>query len=297
MVKSPINHSTNVSIVKSLDRESIINRYKKHYSIDISNIIGKKDVRLYKCNESGLYFFQPNDIAGDGKFYEQLQAFEWYYIPWKWEHEYCISQCSESDNILEIGCGSGGFVRELTRKGYKIQGLELNEKAVKQLKDEGYEVENVLVQEYAKNNFQKFDVVCSFQVLEHVADVKTFLDGAIQCLKPNGRLILAVPNNDSFIKYNENSLLNQPPHHMGLWTKDSLTSLQNYFDVEFKTSVNEPLQPQHFNHFYYTLLKRYLGHYIAAGLNKLTFTIAKPLIKKFHHKIDGECIIAIYTKK
>ena len=57
-----------------------------------------------------------------------------------------------------------------------------------------------------------------FQVLEHIYDVKEFLEHALQVLKKGGKLVIGVPNNEPyFLGYDKYCTLNLPPHHMGLW--------------------------------------------------------------------------------
>jgi ubiquinone/menaquinone biosynthesis C-methylase UbiE len=65
---------------------------------------------------------------GDSKFYEQLEKFDWYYMPWKWEHEITLSYLDPKKRVLEIGCGTGSFVQKAADiSGAYIKGLELNE--------------------------------------------------------------------------------------------------------------------------------------------------------------------------
>jgi hypothetical protein len=56
-------------------------------------------------------------------------------------------------------------------------------------------------------------------------------------------MIVGVPNNDSYMKDNKHpsKVLNMPPHHMGLWTLASLTSLENIFNITLKDVYYEPL--------------------------------------------------------
>lgn len=55
---------------------------------------------------------------------------------------------------------------------------------------------------FVKENESQFDVVTFFQVLEHIADVHSFLTSALLTLKTGGKVILAVPNNEPYyLKY------------------------------------------------------------------------------------------------
>ena len=48
----------------------------------------------------------PPTLRGQSTFYEALQRYPWYYVPWKWEHEIAKSYLKDGDQVLEVGCGS-----------------------------------------------------------------------------------------------------------------------------------------------------------------------------------------------
>jgi 2-polyprenyl-3-methyl-5-hydroxy-6-metoxy-1,4-benzoquinol methylase len=70
-----------------------------------------------------------------------------------------------------------------------------------------------------------YDAVCLFQVLEHMHDISGFFKHVRAFIKPQGKLIISVPNNNPYLYVNDKlHTLNLPPHHMGLWTGSSLTA-------------------------------------------------------------------------
>jgi 2-polyprenyl-3-methyl-5-hydroxy-6-metoxy-1,4-benzoquinol methylase len=82
---------------------------------------------------------------------------------------------------------------------------------------------NLLIQDFCKTHKNEFDVVCFFQVLEHIKDVDSFMRSSITILKNKGKILIAVPNNDAFVmKYDYlRGVGNVPPppphhHHVGL---------------------------------------------------------------------------------
>lgn len=77
-----------------------------------------------------------------------------------------------------------------------------------------------------------FDTVCAFQVLEHVYDVRGFMTDLSALVKPGGRLIIAVPNNEPYIRrFNPYNAWNCPPHHVGLWNRASLEAMGRLFGL------------------------------------------------------------------
>jgi len=102
----------------------------------------------------------------------------------------------------------------------------------------------------------------SFSVLEHIADPITFLQCTLKMLKVSGKLIICVPNNDALINKDKESPLNLPPHHMGLWNKQSLIFLGKALNIKVEQHVNEPLQIHHIDWYVRTLLKKLAGESI-----------------------------------
>ena len=74
----------------------------------------------------------------------------------------------------------------------------------------------------------QYDVVCSFQVLEHVSDIQGFLAGCLRALKTGGLLIICVPSFDSYLRYQTNALLNLPPHHLSHWSDQCLRRIAQF---------------------------------------------------------------------
>jgi len=245
-MNSPLTGITKTTLLKKISKELLIEKYQKNFNLNISHLLNQVEtVQLYKCNDTGYRFFYPFSLTGDGKFYEHLQKLDWYYMPWKWEHEQAAKYIQKGMEVLEVGCGKGGFLEEINKR-YKIDsvGLELNDLAVKEMKEKGLNVYSTTIQEYSNDNPEHYDIVCSFQVLEHIADVKSFLESQIKSLKIGGKLIVSVPNNDGFLGDDEN-LLNMPPHHMGLWNEKSLLNMGELFSLKHIATHFEPLQLYH----------------------------------------------------
>lgn len=277
----------------------MINSYKENFSIDTSHTLSGESVGLYCCKDTGYRFFYPYDIAGDGKFYEQLQEYDWYYMSWKWEHEKALTYIESEMKILEVGCAQGSFLKKVQEEYQAVTtGLELNEKAVAEANSKGIEVYAETVQDHVKDHREKYDLVCSFQVLEHISDVKSFIQAQIDVLKSGGKLLACVPNNNSFIQYQEGGLLNFPPHHMGWWNEDSLANIEKVFPLKLVDCLFEPLQPQHIDWYTSIVGTRFFEKPILGSLfyRFRLREVAKKIVDKFSHKIKGHSILAIYEK-
>lgn len=244
-IKSPVTQTDNVIEIEKISVEKIIEQYKAIGMYDTMRLFGGlNEISICKCNDTGYRFYFPYSIAGDEKFYDELLKNTGYYHSWRWEHQVAFEKISTNQRILEIGCGSGNFLSKmLNEKQIDCVGLELNSSAAKVAKERGIEVYLQTIEEFSKDlTIEKFDVVCSFQVLEHVCDIKSFFDGALACLKNGGLLIIGVPNNNPYLfKYDKYHTLNLPPHHMGLWNIESLRKLEKIFSIKSEKIVAEPL--------------------------------------------------------
>lgn len=299
-ISSPLVKNVYAVVQREYPAEYIIKKYKDEYDINVTgSFTGVKKLTLYTCPKTNYAFFYPFTLAGNASFYEQLEKFPWYYSPTKWEHKIVLDLLSGNEDILEVGCGNGNFLKQAAKKtSGKIIGLEINSNSFG--KGNEYEIIDQSIEVHAGLKPQAYDVVCTFQVVEHITNVYDFISNQLACLKKNGRLIIAVPNNDSFIKYDKLNLLNLPPHHMGLWNEKSLRALAEIFDVQIEKCVTEPLQEIHFQWYNRVMLGRYVGITMAKVLNKLLFLIGGKFIvnyyKKKAHLIEGHTILFVYKK-
>jgi len=298
-VISPLTNSNQVILEREVATDYLIKEYKNAYDIDVNHYFnGIKNINIYRCIETGFRFYNPSNIDGNSEFYEKLQKFPWYYMDWKWEHQAIYSRIKTGDQVLEIGCAKGSFIQQVAKKGAQGFGLELNEEAVKFSQKQGLNVLCETIQDHAAHHPEKYDVVCSFQVMEHIADVKSVLEASIKVLKKGGTLIISVPNNNSFIKKSPNSILNMPPHHMCLWDEVSLTNIENLFDIKKEDLLIEPLQKYHYPVIWSNMLyDKIPSKLVAKIVNKVSYSLGfHRLVGLRKNKIVGHSIIGIYSK-
>jgi len=217
----PACHASDTEAIDSVDREDLIRSYRQK-GIDVSAYLHGASVTLCHCNHCELGFFDPACV-GDGFFYEQMQTQDWYYQDDKPEYAHAAKLIHQDSSVLEVGCGKGAFRRWLPQS-VRYTGLEFNDEAVQKARSGGLDVRKQPVEEHAVAS-PRYDVVCAFQVLEHVEHPKQFFHACVQTLKPGGTLMIAVPAQDSFLAIAPNSPLNMPPHHVTRWTDRALTNL------------------------------------------------------------------------
>lgn len=244
MTTCPICKDVEATPVATTSRAELITRWQRMLRVNISDeLIGLDTIPEWRCPHCGLQFF-PAEGAGSAHLYEQLCRFPWYYMPAKWEHEMAIADLRKSDRVLEVGCGAGAFVARLRKAGWDASGLELNDAAVAEAQGVGIPVTNELIGTVAEERPGSYDMVCSFEVLEHVADPYAFIDEQVRALCVGGRLAIGVPNQDSYIR-REDNLLNMPPHHVTRWSAQALRHLADVFPLRMVRVATEPLQRYH----------------------------------------------------
>lgn len=86
----------------------------------------------------------------------------------------------EGMELLDVGCAYGEILQVARQQGANVHGLEIDEKAVSHLKTYGIPVYSEF-----PNSIQ-FDIICAFQLLEHLEDPNEFLEKVCSNLKKDG---------------------------------------------------------------------------------------------------------------
>lgn len=305
IINSPLTNRPAVK-AETISTKFVIDKYHSELGIDIKESFNAhKEIDLYLCEESGFRFFKPDDIAGDGKFYELLsKSFQNYYEADKWEHVEALKflktrfENSTNFNVLEIGCAEGEFLTMVhdALPQASLFGLDINQSAIEIAKSRNIQTHLGYIEDFALQNIGKFDVILMFQVLEHIPNIDSFLRSATQALNKGGILIIAVPNSDSFIlKLDRYHTLNLPPHHMGWWNEKSLRSLATYYPLECIKVNKEPSDFNHSGEYYKAYLNAKLKG-IGKHIYSITRFIIKPFIPIFIGKNEGMSIMSFYEK-
>jgi hypothetical protein len=157
MVKSPITHSEDVTLIKELETQKVIDLYKNELSIDVSNEIGSfSKIEIWECNISKLRFYANFDkIAGKDDFYCNLaKSSICYYNPHKWEFEAVLKYFNINSKVLEIGSGNGYFIDKLKSNSINdVTGIELSSDAVKYCRNQGHNVIQGLIEDHYEEKY------------------------------------------------------------------------------------------------------------------------------------------------
>ena len=103
----------------------------------------------------------------------------------------------QSGTLLDIGAGTGAFANAMQEAGWEITALEPDE-AARQHAYRKYAVELQTPEALYQLPDNHYDVISLWHVLEHVHDLHGYLEKFFRILKPEGKLIIAVPNYTSY---------------------------------------------------------------------------------------------------
>lgn len=167
-----------------------------------------RDLDYYRCRHCGLW----NYDLGCGV--DQAQYVETYISPEDLDHktnkaireswEFLREHADNLESILDIGCGSGGLLYLARKEGYRVRGMELTEKAARNVSED--QDINVIVAdflEYENPDGDEYDIVVLRHVLEHLPDSILAMRQIHRLLKHEGLVLLEFPNTHSlgyFIK-------------------------------------------------------------------------------------------------
>jgi SAM-dependent methyltransferase len=112
-------------------------------------------------------------------------------------HQGKLPICSEHTKVLEVGTGHGWFLRALHESGWLVEGVELSDRERQGLQSQGLTVHADLTQLIDARK-ESYGLIVCWHVLEHVVSPVEFVTCLNQLLVPNGFLLIATPNWQSF---------------------------------------------------------------------------------------------------
>lgn len=163
----------------------------------------------------------------------------------------------KSGTILDIGCGTGAFLNTMKEAGWKITGLEPDDRAIAKAKSL-YQIQPQSSSELFNMSEQQFDAITMWHVLEHVHQLNEYFFQIRKILKDNGTLFIAVPNYTSFDAYfyKETWAAYDVPRHLYHFSPMSMELLVKRYGMKIKT-----IKPMWFDSYYVSMLsEKYRGN-------------------------------------
>jgi 2-polyprenyl-3-methyl-5-hydroxy-6-metoxy-1,4-benzoquinol methylase len=289
--------------VRTLPSRQLVELYRNELQLDVSKyFMNIPEVTIFECPESGYRFYFPLSIFGDAEFYAELEKKSGYYPEWKWENETAEKLIATGASVLDIGCGNGSFIREMIRRKKIVgTGIDTNTEAIAFAKMQQLgEFAASEAGSWSRTHENQYDIVTCFQVLEHISDPLPFLEDAIRCLRENGQLIIAVPNNIPYL-YRHDVLhpLNLPPHHAGLWNSISLSWLENRLPLKKESISVQPIGDQ-LNYYEMIQLENLRSRFSLLNntfVSRLFTPVYGKLLRLRKNKIPGHSVLIVFSKQ
>lgn len=244
-----------------------------HSYMEVKDLFLTKEVfHLYQCNHCGLLFTVPRpspDVIGkyylSDEYYSHQQNKKGL-IPRIYETvksvnlrrkvAYAIDGLS-TGILLDIGCGVGDFLLQIKKKGWEVSGIEPSHEA-KNIAQNRLGITLLDPSDSCSLPDHSFDVITMWHVLEHVDDLKTQTSELKRLLKPGGRLVIALPNYQSFDcqYYKQYWAAWDVPRHLNHFSAEVILSIIVSLEMEFLDT-----QKLKWDAYYISFLsERYLGH-------------------------------------
>ncbi len=184
--------------------------------------------------------------------------------------------------LLDVGAGTGDFLRYAKNKAWKVFGTEPNANARKLASQKGIDLEGDL------DNIRgmKFSVITLWHVLEHLPNLKEDIERLSHMLEEEGTLIVAVPNFKSYDAkyYGRFWAAYDVPRHLWHFSRTAMARLFLKQGMELKK-----VKPMWFDSFYVSLLseeyKTGKKNWIKAGLLGLVSNISGMMTKEYSSHI------------
>jgi len=165
-----------------------------------------------------------------------------------------VNEYSGANKILDVGCGTGEFLREMKSHDWKVSGVEPSPNARQSSKRKtGVEIFKSL-SDVTEHNF---NVITIWHVLEHLPDPNQALRTVSNLLNQSGTIFIAVPNLQSYdARYYQSFWAGYDvPRHLWHFDKKNMETLLNKNGLQLVKVL-----PMRLDSFYVALLSESYKH-------------------------------------
>lgn len=189
---------------------------------------------IIECLSCGLVFLSANELPAG--YYEQscMHGSEPQPVP-AWLHDAArdderrfryLSEAMTNRDVLDFGCGAGGFLLKARSMANYVAGIELEARLQPHFQNNGLDVfQNI----EALPSGQCFDLITMFHVVEHLKDPVEMICRLAAKLRRGGKIIIEVPSSaDALLTLYENNPFSEFTYwscHLYLFNSATLTLL------------------------------------------------------------------------
>lgn len=132
----------------------------------------------------------------------------------------------KTNKILDVGCGIGYFLEAAKKRGWEVYGTEYTPEAIEICENKGIEMKEGKL-DPSNYKEESFDVITSFEVLEHINNPIEEIGNFNKLLRKGGLVYLTTPNFNSLLRYRLKAEYNVIvyPEHLSYYTPRTLKLL------------------------------------------------------------------------
>jgi 2-polyprenyl-3-methyl-5-hydroxy-6-metoxy-1,4-benzoquinol methylase len=176
-------------------------RYEFYDEIDSFYDGRQRLMAVYACKQCGLIFAKVHQTEDDRQHVDEV-FFDETHLHEEGESKTIrdfaevlerISEHGGSGRLLDIGCGTGYFLKFAQDRGWQVEGVEISKCAVQHTQRLGLKVKNMRLEE-AHYPDSYFSAVTQLGLIEHVESPHFLLKETNRIMKPRGVLVIFTPN-------------------------------------------------------------------------------------------------------
>ena len=285
--------------LSSSDEKQIVDRIAEI----IRNLWGRDYAKWNICRNCGNGFADPFK-AFDSEYYTIAYTTDVFYTPWKWEYEkvYRIIKRlnSKSLHLLEIGAGNGTFVTKISEElidRKNILTTEYSDFGINEIISKGISCTPKSILELnIEGNRNRFDIVCMFQVFEHMDRLDDVFENINRISKQGSDLFIAVPSHKQREFYfSLGKSLDFPPGHISCFSPTSMNIISERHGWKLFSNFYQPTRKRFQT---YQLLTEWLGRHVKLEkkLHELGPNIVRRIIIHIVLTIVGMCKLGVLLR-
>lgn len=132
----------------------------------------------------------------------------------------------KTNNLIDVGCGIGYFLEVAKERGWNVYGTEYTDEAIRICSEKGITMKQGKLN---PDDFKdiEFDIVTSFEVLEHINNPLEEVANFNTILRTGGLVYFTTPNFNSLLRYRLKANYNviTYPEHLSYYTPKTISRL------------------------------------------------------------------------
>jgi 2-polyprenyl-3-methyl-5-hydroxy-6-metoxy-1,4-benzoquinol methylase len=154
--------------------------------------------------------------------------------------DFALQHCGK--RILDLGCATGNYTLELSKRGYTCIGADVNSAYIEIAQKRG--IEAYVVSDKLPFSDKSFDSVIMFEVVEHLSNPEVVLSEASRVARKN--VIISVPNCEGYEELKKQGLIYEhflDRDHKNMFTETSLRKMLSGIFPVIDIQKGDPIYP------------------------------------------------------